>query len=198
MIEDGLLVEAEQGDVIIRHGEISDAAYFIVDGRAIAGRKEGNQETVLEVLNAGDFFGEIAAAFHDIGFTEHYGNHEIAGARIAAQVLSDYGFTACDIEAIIGMIIATRLPQSPRNLLEEIIADADLDVLGRTDFWSRNEALRQELANMGQKIALKQWYEGQAAFLKSHNYFTPAARMLRDEMKKQHISMLDDLLRTME
>ena len=56
-----VVVEAKQGEVIIRHGEISDAAYFIIDGRAIAGRKEGDNEQVLEVLNAGDFFGEIAA-----------------------------------------------------------------------------------------------------------------------------------------
>ena len=61
MIEDAVVVEAEEGDVIIHHGEISDAAYFIVHGRAIAGRKEGEGEKVLEVLNAGDFFGEIAA-----------------------------------------------------------------------------------------------------------------------------------------
>ena len=93
-----------------------------------------------------------------------------------------------------GMIMATRLPQSPRTLLEEIIADADLDVLGRSDFFSRNEALRQELANRGQEIGRKQWAEGQLAFLISHAYFTPAAKMLRDEMKQRHIAELRKML----
>ena len=60
-IAGALYFEAQEGDVVIRHGEISDAAYFIIDGRTIAGRTEGKQEKVLEVLNAGDFFGEIAA-----------------------------------------------------------------------------------------------------------------------------------------
>ena len=32
---------------------------------------------------------EVAAAFHDIGFTESSANHELVGARIAAQVLPD-------------------------------------------------------------------------------------------------------------
>jgi uncharacterized protein len=139
----------------------------------------------------------VAAAFHDVGFTEEYANHEIIGARLAAQVLPNYGFSEREIEQIMGMIIATRLPQSPRNLLEEILADADLDVLGRADFIPRNEMLRQEWANYGQETPLEQWYEGQLAFLKSHNYFTPAARMLRNDMKKKNIAILEDKLRAM-
>ncbi len=61
LLKDSRYLQADEGCVIVRHGEISDAAYFIVDGRAIAGRAEGSQEKVLEVLNSGDFFGEIAA-----------------------------------------------------------------------------------------------------------------------------------------
>lgn len=138
---------------------------------------------------------EVAAAFHDLGFTEMYANHELVGTRIAAQVLPDLGFSERQIERIMGMIMATRLPQSPRNLLEEILADADLDVLGRADFFSRNEALRQEWANYGRETPLEQWYEGQLAFLKNHNYFTPAARMLRNETKKKNIQLLEEKLR---
>lgn len=137
---------------------------------------------------------EVAAAFHDLGFTETYANHELVGTRIAAQVLPGLGFSGRQIETIMGMIMATRLPQSPRNLLEEILADADLDVLGRADFLSRNEALRQEWANYGRETPLEQWYEGQLAFLKNHTYFTPAARMLRNETKKKNIRILEEKL----
>lgn len=140
---------------------------------------------------------ETAAAFHDIGFTENLVNHEIAGVRIAAQVLPDFGFSAHDIDLIIGMIMATRLPQSPRTRLEEILADADLDVFGRHDFFPRNEALRLEWAAYGREIELKPWYEGQLAFLRSHDYFTPAAKMLRNEMKEKHMQVLEKKLREM-
>ncbi|NUM45496.1 MAG: MFS transporter [Anaerolineales bacterium] len=61
LLKDARYLQADEGCIIVRHGEVSDAAYFIVDGKAIAGRTEGQQEKVLEVLNAGDFFGEIAA-----------------------------------------------------------------------------------------------------------------------------------------
>ncbi len=56
-----LVSTAEAGTAILRQGDKSDAAYFILDGRVVAGRNENGQNRVLEVLNTGDFFGEIAA-----------------------------------------------------------------------------------------------------------------------------------------
>ncbi len=61
LLTDMQYVDAPEGAPIVRQGEVSDVAYFILDGGAIAGRKEKDQDRVLEVLNAGDFFGEIAA-----------------------------------------------------------------------------------------------------------------------------------------
>lgn len=55
------VIQAPSGTVILRRGEISDAAYFILNGRAVAGRDEDGNYRSLEVLNNGDFFGEIAA-----------------------------------------------------------------------------------------------------------------------------------------
>ncbi|HLF87424.1 MAG TPA: HD domain-containing protein [Anaerolineales bacterium] len=162
----------------------------VLPGSARIAQLTGVSEDDLHLL-------EVAAAFHDIGFTEAYANHEIVGARIVAQVLPNYGFDPQQIERIMGMIIATRLPQSPRNLLEEILADADLDTLGREDFLSRNEALRQEWVNYGRETPLEQWYEEQLAFLKTHRYFTPAARMLRNEMKKKHFTLMEEKLQAM-
>lgn len=162
----------------------------VLPGSARIAQHSGVSEDELRLL-------EVAAAFHDVGFTEEYANHEIIGTRIAAQVLPNYGFSGRQIERVMGMILATRLPQSPRNLLEEILADADLDTLGRADFLARNEALRQEWTSYGRETLLEPWYEGQLAFLKSHSYFTPAARMLRNEMKKKNIAIMEEKLRAM-
>jgi MFS family permease len=54
-------IEAPEGTAIVRQGETSDAAYFILDGGTIAGRDDNGRERVLEVHAPGDFFGEIAA-----------------------------------------------------------------------------------------------------------------------------------------
>lgn len=49
------------GTAIVRTGEASDAAYFLLDGRTYASNADDGSERILEVHSAGDFFGEIAA-----------------------------------------------------------------------------------------------------------------------------------------
>lgn len=137
---------------------------------------------------------QVAAAFHDIGYTEVTVTHEIVGARIVAQELPRFGFSARAIERVMGMIIATRVPQSPTNLLEQIIADTDLDVLGRHDFMARNAALRGELASLGSTSSDEAWLAGQLAFLRGHSYFTDAARALRRSAKAAHAATLEVML----
>lgn len=56
-----LVADAKAGTVILKHGDPSDAGYFIIEGRAVAGWDEEGGYRPLETLNAGDFFGEIAA-----------------------------------------------------------------------------------------------------------------------------------------
>jgi CRP-like cAMP-binding protein len=61
LIRQARVSESPPGTAIIRAGEESDAAYFILEGRAVAGIEADGHNRVLEVLAAGDFFGEIAA-----------------------------------------------------------------------------------------------------------------------------------------
>jgi hypothetical protein len=75
-------------------------------------------------------------------------------------------------------------------LLEQIMADADLEVLGREDFLVRNQALRAEVAASGKSMTDAQWYNGQLKFMRSHHYWTAAARMLRDSLKQENIKVM--------
>lgn len=138
---------------------------------------------------------EVAAAYHDIGFLENYEAHERAGVHIVRRTLPGYGFEEQQIQKIAAMIRATRLPQSPQDRLEEILVDADLDVLGRDDFFDRNELLRQELAIRGLSIPWREWQRQQVQFLREHRYFTPVARALRNEGKERHIETIRDWIR---
>src|SRR5262245_19240294 len=62
-----------------------------------------------------------AAYYHDLGFVVQRADHEWVSARIAATISPDYGYTPTHIEAIIGMIMATKLPQAPQTPLEQIV-----------------------------------------------------------------------------
>lgn len=61
-IANGCIYDAEEGTTILRQGEVSDTAYFVLSGQAVAGysTEEGKYRS-LSKMNAGDFFGEIAA-----------------------------------------------------------------------------------------------------------------------------------------
>ncbi len=137
---------------------------------------------------------EVAAAYHDIGYVIDRQEHERAGAEVVAQVLPGFGFTSEQVAAVQGMILATRLPQSPRSPLEEILADADLDVLGREDSLARSQALRAELAAFGAPTDEIEWGRRQLKFFREHRYFTAAARNLREEGERRNIRTAEALL----
>jgi len=131
---------------------------------------------------------EVAALWHDLGFVETRQGHERAGCEIARQVLPGFGLDADQIERIARIIMATELPQSPQDLLGEILADADLDVLGRDDFFSRNADLRREIEEASSPMSDLAWYSQQYGFLEGHHYFTQEAQSLREAGSKENLA----------
>jgi uncharacterized protein len=142
---------------------------------------------------------QTAALYHDLGFVVQAEGHESIGANFARLTLPEFGYNRGQIEVIQGIIMATRLPQTPHNLLEEIIADADLSVLGQKEFWQRNEDLRVELVFNGKPAPDdEEWYYKQLKFLQEHTYFTEAAHRLREPQKQENITRLIQLLECRE
>jgi uncharacterized protein len=136
----------------------------------------------------------MGAYYHDLGFIRHRQGHESISIQLAELTLPEFGYSDADIGVIRGIIQATRIPQSPTNLLEMIMADADLDYLGHEDFWERSNDLRHELNNYGTKFADEDWYIYQLRFMQSHKYFTASERSLREVVKQQHLLEIQKLL----
>lgn len=138
---------------------------------------------------------EAAALLHDSGMLKTYFNHEDISAEIAREVLGDFGFTPADITLVSDLILVTKLPQRPYNILEQIICDADLDYLGRPDYLIYAFKLRLEWQIFNIKnTTLPEWFNIQRNFLTDHNYFTKAAQKERAEKKQQN---LDEVLQLM-
>ena len=137
---------------------------------------------------------KTAALLHDLGFLESYMGHENISIRMAGELLPGYGYSEEDIKKIQGMIRSTQIPQNPTNKLEEILADADLDYLGREDLFLIGQRLQYEWKMHGFISTLKEWHEKQLAFLKAHKYHTDAAKELRTEKKKENIDEIERLL----
>lgn len=135
-----------------------------------------------------------AALLHDTGYTEGSADHEQTSARIARQTLPDFGFGPDEIERIVRLILATKLGYHPATVEERILADADLDLLGRDDFWDRSLDLRRELAAGGVHYDERGWTERQIEFLTGHRYHTESARRLRQPGKAENLRRLRDHL----
>ncbi len=140
------------------------------------------------------FYLLTAAAYHDVGCIINLVDHETESAHIAKETLPQFGYTPAQIQRITELIYATRMPQNPETHLERIICDADLDSLGRDDFFMTSLALRLELQHQGQLIGLRDWFTRQLNFLEAHTYFTKSAKKLRQSGKQANIQEIKDLL----
>ncbi len=134
----------------------------------------------------------LAALYHDAGFVHSPKNHEEKGASMAREFLPAFGLSDEQISMISNMVLATRIPQSPTNMLDKILCDADLDYLGRVDFYEIGGRLFEELKAQGVVETEREWNLVQKTFLESHRYHTRFSRENRELKKHQHIQEIVD------
>ena len=134
---------------------------------------------------------KIGAAYHDSGFLFTYKNHEEKSCEILRKDLTGI-LPKEDLEKICGMIMATKIPQTPHNLLEKIICDADLDYLGRNDFEPISKNLYKEFIAYGILNGETKWDDIQIIFFEMHNYFTETAQLKRKTKKSEHLHILKE------
>jgi predicted metal-dependent HD superfamily phosphohydrolase len=161
----------------------------------------------LDVLCAVELYGKMekvssvdlillktAALFHDSGFLIKYFNNEVASVQLACEILPGYGYSLKQIEKISRIILSTEFPHKPKNKLDRILCDADLDYLGRDDFFMISIRLFREWNEHGIITSLKEWYIQEVYFLEQHAYFTVSAFELRNAAKKLHLQQIRELL----
>jgi len=164
-------------------------------------------EHIKDVYNAAELLGKLegvtgedltllltAVLFHDSGFLVQQRDHELNSCKLAENYLPNYGYTSSQIEKICGMIMATSIPQSPKNNLEKIICDADLDYLGRDDFFTIGNKLYDELCMYGILSSENEWNKLQVRFLENHQYFTQSAITLRQAKKDEHLNYVKSIV----
>jgi len=140
-----------------------------------------------------DFFIVVAASwFHDIGYLFSHSNHEAKGIELCSDFLKDKSIPQEVIDQIAGCIMATKMPQSPIGLLQEIVCDADLFHLGTNSFKERNKQMRQEAqAFSPDKIDKEVWREKTIGLLGMHHYHTDYAQQLLNHKKSENLAQLE-------
>lgn len=153
----------------------------------LIGWAEGLSESDIMLL-------KVAGLFHDSGHIKTYVGHEEESCNYADEILPRFNYSQEKIDKIKRIIMATKLPHTPNDILEAIIQDSDLDYLGRTDFVPVSNMLYQELLDRGIQLSIDQWNENQIKFISAHQYYTNTARTLREVNKQSQIEHLHELL----
>lgn len=148
-----------------------------------------------QVSEADSMIVEMAAWFHDLGYSKSVDNHEEASAEIALEFMSTIGIADEDAARVIGCIMATKMPQNPRNILEQILCDADLVHLAKENFCEKSELLQKELQELkGKEISDVDWYQGNIHFINEHSFFTKYAKNRFKEAVATNLQIVNERL----
>jgi len=141
-----------------------------------------------------DFIVRVAAWFHDLGYLVDPDNHEAASVVLAENFLKEKKVPSVIIDEVKACILATRMPQKPKNLLQQIVCDADMSHFSTDSFAEKSKQLRKELqTRCGLAISKNAWRHQTICLLEVHQYHTDYAREhwnvkkmenLEDQLKK--------------
>ncbi len=140
-----------------------------------------------------------AAYFHDTGYIREYDKNEPIAARMAGRIIKIIGYKPNEIEKIQRMILSTDLEREPETHVEKILCDADLDNLGREDFFKLDGKLREGRRARGIDVSDDvKWYRSTLEILKKHHYYTESQKKLREKGKQKNIKKLLNKLENIE
>ncbi len=165
---------------------------FVARAAREIGQNMGFADHEMEVLLLG-------AWFHDLGYREDLKNHEELSARIALDFLSEHGYDDEKSAKVVGCIMATKMPQSPKNPVEEALCDADLLHLADPLYFAKSELLQEELEELrGEQIDDREWMKMNKDFIKKHTYFTPYAKENYRPAKEKNLKKVKKKIKTMK
>lgn len=137
----------------------------------------------------------LAAWFHDSGFIRCYEGHEVESQNLAREFLEKHEYPESKIEQVLGCIAATKMPQTPKGVLEQIMCDADLFHLSLPEYFYLQKLLLEEWRKVkGKESTYLEWIEENLDFLTNHTYFTTYGQIVLQKGKDWNIEKHKQLL----
>ena len=135
----------------------------------------------------------IAAAwFHDSGYLfSEPSKHEATGCQVMNTFMKDFIDDDTLNDEIHACVMVTKFPREPKNLLQEIICDADTYHFGTKKFKETNQKMCEELKLRNGTLDLVKFREDTIQLLKTHVYFTSYCKDHLDEGKRKNIKWLE-------
>ncbi|MEQ8581468.1 MAG: DUF5706 domain-containing protein [Marinoscillum sp.] len=195
-----LLKEAQQFAEHILNNELApeikyhsaDHTREVVRAALEIARETGVSPEELEVV-------ELAAWFHDLGYKRTIADHEEVSAEIALDFLAEKGYDDERAAQVVGCIMATKMPQNPKNDLQAILCDADLAHLAEENYCDKADLLQEELQRLnGKNISDIDWYMSNQRFITEHEFFTSYAKKKFTDRVKKNLKKVNEKLMEMK
>lgn len=169
-------------DSIVYH-RIEHTEYVVARAEYI-GLKSGLSEDEVN-------FVKLCAWFHDTGYVMDPKNHELESGKIAADFLASKDVDQETIDKVKTAIMATTMPQQPKDILAQVLCDADLMHLTEEDYFERTEKMRNEWVNLsGEKIGRRNFHKMSLNFFKKHQYHTAFGREELQPKKQKNSELI--------
>jgi len=137
----------------------------------------------------------LAAWFHDSGLTKVYEGHEVESQKLAKAFLEKAAYPNEKLSEVLACIAATKMPQSPKNILEQVICDADLYHLSLTEYYHLQKMLLAEWRVVLHKRCTDvEWAIENLAFLEEHQYWTTYGQQVLQKRKEWNIAKCRHLI----
>ena len=190
---ENLVLEAEKYVISLLNEKIDTT--FVYHNLAHTQRVAAKSKELSELSSVSDKEKEhleLAAWFHDTGFTKGSKGHEKESSKIATAFLEKHNYPENDIKSVINLILATEMHHEPTNILEKIIRDADSSHIGSKNYNDICELLRKEWELTSDKtLSESEWLDENINWLSTkHRFYSDVASSKWDERKGKNLSQL--------
>jgi len=161
-----------------------DHAKCVVDNSEFIGKNSGLKEDKINIV-------KLCAWFHDTGYIINSEGHEEESAKIATEFLNQKGIDEGIITLVKNCIMATIVPQQPKDLISEVLCDADLMHIAKDNYFERIEKMRKEWNNLSEKkIGKRRFHATSVKFFQMHKYHTDFAKKELQPKKDKNLQQL--------
>lgn len=131
----------------------------------------------------------LAAWFHDTGYIRTYEGHEDASKEYALNFLKRENYPENKTQEVLRLIESTKAGHEPKDLLEEIMHDADRISIGKKSFLRKAELLRIEWeVFLNKHFKKEEWNKLQQEYILGTNFYTSYFRKEYGERREKNIN----------
>lgn len=136
----------------------------------------------------------ISAWFHDTGYIYSIMNHEEHSTAIAENYLNEKNYPTDRIAVIKRIILSTKIPHNPQNLIEEILCDADIAYIGNENLNDKIKQLRMEWENtINKRYSDYDWLIENISFIEANPFHTDYAKNTFSNIRTNNLKNLKKL-----